>query len=224
MTLHEPATFATDVLLAIFSAGFGWRLRSASTGMAARGWWSFMFFFTALAGLAGGVFHAFGPAMPTAWANACWLGTLLALNGTSLGLMQAAAHANLGGTALRLWSRCAWIKAGLFAGWNLAHPVFASAIADYGSALIFLLVVECLGSRRPGASRFPWILAGIAASVLAALVQQMRWAPAPGFNHNDLYHVTQLAALALFYRGARTLPPGGAPLNPPPAAPPAAAA
>jgi hypothetical protein len=38
--------------------------------------------------------------------------------------------------------------------------------------------------------------------VVAAVAQQMRWDPAPTFNHNDLYHVIQALALNLFYRAA----------------------
>jgi hypothetical protein len=48
------------------------------------------------------------------------------------------------------------------------------------------------------------MLSAIALSIVAALVQQMHWAPAVAFNHNDLYHVIQAVALALFYRAGDT--------------------
>jgi len=35
----------------------------------------------------------------------------------------------------------------------------------------------------------------------AALVQAFRLAPHPQFNHNDLFHVVQMGALYLLYRG-----------------------
>jgi hypothetical protein len=50
------------------------------------------------------------------------------------------------------------------------------------------------------------MIAAVAASVAAAGVQAMKLAPHPQFNHNDLYHVIQIAAMWLFYRGVRLYP------------------
>jgi hypothetical protein len=49
------------------------------------------------------------------------------------------------------------------------------------------------------------MISAVAVSVAAAGVQAMHLAPHPGFNHNDLYHVMQIAAMWLFYRGARLI-------------------
>ena len=57
--------------------------------------------------------------------------------------------------------------------------------------------------RRDRASR--WILAGVGVSVLAAGVQASGFALHRNFNHNDLYHVIQIAAMILLYAGARRL-------------------
>ena len=47
------------------------------------------------------------------------------------------------------------------------------------------------------------MLAGVAVSVLAALVQASGFALHAHFNHNDLYHVIQIAAMFAFYKGFR---------------------
>jgi hypothetical protein len=49
------------------------------------------------------------------------------------------------------------------------------------------------------------MVAAVALSAIAAAAQASRWAPHPNFNHNDLYHVLQMGAMALFYAGAREL-------------------
>jgi hypothetical protein len=49
------------------------------------------------------------------------------------------------------------------------------------------------------------VLGAIAVSALAALVQYHRVALHQHFNHNDLYHVIQIAGVALFYRGGKLL-------------------
>jgi hypothetical protein len=43
----------------------------------------------------------------------------------------------------------------------------------------------------------------VAVSVLAGLAQASGLALHERFNHNDLYHVLQIAAMFLFYRGVR---------------------
>jgi hypothetical protein len=48
-------------------------------------------------------------------------------------------------------------------------------------------------------------------SVLAALVQQSGLTLHRNFNHNDLYHVIQLVALWLLYRGGKLTSPSKAP-------------
>jgi hypothetical protein len=47
-----------------------------------------------------------------------------------------------------------------------------------------------------------WMLGGVGVSVLAAGVQASGFALHRHFNHNDLYHVIQIAAMVLFYIGA----------------------
>ena len=82
--------------------------------------------------------------------------------------------------------------------WMLGRDDFIYVVIDTGIA--FAAVAAMHLWRFNG-----WILAGVAVSVAAAAVQASGFAPHPGFNHNDLYHVIQLAAMFLLYRGARTL-------------------
>lgn len=76
----------------------------------------------------------------------------------------------------------------------LFHDDFIWVIADTGSALA---IVGALHLWRFNG----WMLAGAGVSVAAALAQASGLALHRHFNHNDLYHVVQIAALLLFYRG-----------------------
>jgi hypothetical protein len=42
-------------------------------------------------------------------------------------------------------------------------------------------------------------------SIVAAAVQQSRLSLSAHFNYNDLYHVVQMGAMCVFYRGALRL-------------------
>ena len=73
-----------------------------------------------------------------------------------------------------------------------------------GDRLAILLIHAVPGSFRddPGARS---ILAGLLLSFVAAGVQLSRLTLHAHFNHNDLYHVIQIGAIVLLYRGARRL-------------------
>ena len=82
---------------------------------------------------------------------------------------------------------------------------FRVAAIDYTAALAVLLGGACYGLFRwhePGAT---WLIAGVVVSLIAGLVQALRVSPHRWFNHNDLFHVIEIAALYLFYRGGLLL-------------------
>ena len=70
-------------------------------------------------------------------------------------------------------------------------------------ALMVALHGWSAASRRDSASLL--VLAAVAVSALAALVQYSRFAPDGPFNHNDLYHLVQIAAMTLFYKAGKLL-------------------
>jgi hypothetical protein len=80
----------------------------------------------------------------------------------------------------------------------LAHDEFLFVVLDTGLAFAAVALLHLWKLNR-------WILAGVAVSLAAALVQASGFAPHRHFNHNDLYHVIQIAAMVLLYRGARRL-------------------
>jgi hypothetical protein len=85
------------------------------------------------------------------------------------------------------------------------RPDFRVAAADYGGALAILLVGAVYALVRwhlPGAS---WLIAGVAVSLVAGVVQARTLALHRHFNHNDLFHLIQMVALYLFYRGGAML-------------------
>ncbi len=110
-----------------------------------------------------------------------------------------------GAAGVRLRRVVGWLVAVEVAGYVLwvcwVDNDFATAVAQYGTAMSIVLVVNLVLSakRRPGAW---WIVVGVLVSFLGAGIQQAGFAPHPSFNHNDLYHVVQMAGLWCLYRGA----------------------
>jgi hypothetical protein len=86
----------------------------------------------------------------------------------------------------------------VYSAWMLRRDEFIFVVLDTGIAFAAVALLHLWKFNG-------WILAGVAVSVAAALVQASGFALHRHFNYNDLYHVIQIAAMALLYRGARQL-------------------
>ena len=212
MTLHEPTTFLTDLVLSALSAGCALALgrRARANGSPAAGWLAATLAAAGVAALAGALTHGFGPEMPPSAADALWRATLHAGGLMSFCLIASSAAAALRGPVRTAVYIAALVELVAFTGWVALHPEFRWLVFDYGLAILAsaaLHVARLRRGDRPGAA---WILAGLGVSVAAALVQRSGLALHPRFNHNDLYHVVQLLGTWLLYRGGRDLPATGA--------------
>jgi len=200
MTIHEPATLLTDFLLAALSGGLAWRLccRTPATHLAGR-WWSGALGLTALSAAVGGSYHGFAPNFPAPVAAAWWIATLLIICLLGAAMAMSLVHELAPAGRQRVWTRLIVIQLIAFGGVAIKYPVFIVAIIDYGLTLA-AWAGAAIGLRRPWRG---WMLAGVGLSVIAALVQQLHWAPSRSFNHNDLYHVIQALAIVCFYAAGK---------------------
>jgi hypothetical protein len=78
----------------------------------------------------------------------------------------------------------------------IRHDDFIWVVVDTGAALV---MVGALYLRRFNG----WMLAAVAISILAGVAQASGLRLHEHFNHNDLYHVIQIAAMLAFYRGLK---------------------
>lgn len=182
--MSEPTTALTDYALAAVSAYLGFKLVKRSR------FWALAFFALALGALLGGTWHGF-------WrSDALWKATTLSVGVASFGMIAGSAFALAAGTVRGLLTGFALVKLAAYTGWMLGHDDFIWVVLDTGIAF---LIVAALHLWRFNA----WMLAGVAASVLAGLAQASGFALHAHFNHNDLYHVIQVGAMVLLYRGVR---------------------
>jgi hypothetical protein len=157
--------------------------------------WAGAFLCLALAALAGGTWHGFPQFHP----GLLWGATEILAGLASFLMVVATARAT--GYFPKTIFCLAAVKLVLYLGWTLEHDEFIGVVIDGGSALLVVALLHAI--RRDPAWR--WIVGGVAVSVVGAGVQAAHLAPHPQFNHNDLYHVIQMAAMWLFYRGAKLL-------------------
>jgi hypothetical protein len=89
--------------------------------------------------------------------------------------------------------------------WMLGHDEFVWVIYDYGSAMVFVLAVYVYRMIFSNDQAARAIVAGVLISFGAAWIQQSDLSVGTLFNHNDLYHLTQIAALFVFHSGAQRI-------------------
>jgi len=180
--MSEPVTMLTDYALGAVSAWLGMRLFKFSK------YWAGAFLALALAAFLGGTWHGF------VQNDLLWKATLLCVGAASFGMVAGSALLATEGPLRKALVALAALKLVAYSAWMLLHDEFIWVIVDTGSALA---VVAALHLWRFNG----WMLAGVGASVAAALAQAGGLALHRHFNHNDLYHVIQIAAMLLFYRG-----------------------
>jgi hypothetical protein len=181
-------TLATDYLLTIVAAVFAarlWRVHRL---------WALAFLFTAAGSFFGGSYHGFVDAVAPLTAVLLWKLTVFSIGLASFFLLAGSGRALM---------PISIVKLVVYMSWMIVHNEFVYVIADYGLTLLIVGIVQLV---RRGRS-MPWVLASIAVSVVGAVVQQSGFALHPNFNHNDLYHVIQIVALWLLYRGGTLMSP-----------------
>jgi hypothetical protein len=189
----------TDYALGGVTGYLCWKLRS-NPCRAAR-FWRLAFAALAVAAFLGGTYHGFR-------IEALWKPTLLAVGVASFGMLVGSAYATTAGPMRVALHVAAALKLALYALWMLRHDDFLFVVADTASAMLAVAALHLLRLDNP-ASR--WMLGGVAVSLIAAGIQAGRLAPHEHFNHNDLYHVVQIAAMLLYYAGIRRMRDATAP-------------
>ncbi len=188
--MSEPMTVLTDYVLGGVAAWLS--LLLCRSPQASRRLWALAFAALAAAAFLGGTWHGF------LHSDLLWKATTLSAGVASFGMVVGSAWAVLSATARPLVATAALAKLLVYSGWMLFHDRFIYVVIDTGIAFVIVAALHLWKWNGP-------MLAGVAVSILAGLVQASGFRLHEHFNHNDLYHVIQIAALALLYRGARRL-------------------
>jgi len=207
MRITEPMTLATDYLMGACALVFAVRLLQAA-GQAG-GWpvrlWAAAMLMTATAAFVGGSYHGFVEMLAPDTGQLLWQLTLMATGIGSAALLASAVMAGTDGMLRNALIAAVLVKLAVYLWWMASRTAFIFVIADYGSALLGVVLLAWLARPTDLTPAAAWIAGGVAVSVVAAAIQALRLAPHPSFNHNDLFHVVQIAALYLLYRGGLLL-------------------
>lgn len=188
----------TDYALAGVTAALCCLLVKNNKSTAARLWAS-AFAALVVAATLGGTFHGFR-------IEGLWKPTVLVMGLASFGMLAGSARATTTGNVRRALLVAAALKLVLYEAWMLGHDEFIFVVADTASAMLAVAALHLLALDNPAAR---WILGGVAVSLIAAGIQAGRVTLHQHFNHNDLYHVVQIAAMLLYYAGVKRMTDAG---------------
>lgn len=203
----ELTTMLTDYALGVLCALLGWRLwmgGQAQTRLSVR-YWAAGIGALAVASFAGGTVHGWALIVSEPVLSALWKVTALMIGLASFCFFAGTLTASIAPALCRLLMVLPILQLMSYTTWMIGHTDFRYVIYNYGGtfAVIFLIQMYVLLIRKSRSAG--WIIAGVSVSCLAAWVQRSEIAFHPSFNHNDLYHVVQMAGIALLYRGAALL-------------------
>ena len=195
LRVTEPATVVTDYLIAMACAFF-------AVSLAARGApyeWVAGFALGGTSAVLGGTYHGFRERLSDRAATTLWLCTLLSFGVSSAAFGAGAvriARPELHHLTVHL---SALTAAGIYAVAALQRPQFGTAgrmaLLMLATFLAMALSLAAAGNLKAASFAFACVILNVAGVV----VQMRNLSPHPRFNHNDLFHVFQLAALWCLY-------------------------
>jgi len=200
-------TVLTNVILAVIAFVLTARLGlyASAEGLKAAGSIAGGLFATSLAAALGAVAHGIDPRLDPELRQRMWRGAMHMTGVIGVGTIMSVAFFAARGSVRGAILVFALLKLLWYTVAVARRPDFRLAAADYGGALAILLAGAVYARVRWGEPGAPWLIAGVLVSLAAGVVQGRRVSVHRHFNHNDLYHVIQIAALFLFYRGGTLL-------------------
>ena len=205
MTITEPATMLTDYVLALLTIYFAVQLLKIRTGQRSVQLWGAAFFATAFAAIVGGTSHGFALYLDDFWQTVIWKATVYAIGVASFCMLAGTLIATIKPPLQKWLVAVAALQFLIYALWMINHDDFKYVIYDYAPAMLAVLVLQIYSHLKLGDPAARWIIAGVLISFFAAGVQQSGFTIHQHFNHNDLYHVIQMGAIYLLFRGAGLL-------------------
>jgi uncharacterized protein DUF6962 len=203
----EPTTVATNLVLAALAFVFGARLGygAAAQGSAAGSFFGLGMLAAAVAAAFGAAAHGLDPRTDWDQRERCWRAALYTLGFASAATTASVAFFTARGSIRTALLVAAALKLLAYLVSVARRPRFRVAAADHVATLAVLLAAALYATVRWHAPGMGWLLAGVAVSLVAVLVQMRHIAFHRHFNHNDLYHVIEMVAVYLFFRGAALL-------------------
>ncbi len=200
----EPMTALTDGILAMLSMFLAGYLLSRAAGRRSVALWGWGFVVMAVCAFDGVMYHSIRVAFELSQIQVLW---------RIVPISTAAAMCCFGCAAAVAWLQppvrkvaiviiiAQFLAASVWAA-TAKSTGFGVAVAASGPVLAWLLIGAAV---RRHAAESRWIIPGVLVMGIAALVQSREGLQLGQFDNNDIFHIIQMAAMVLLYRGGALL-------------------
>jgi hypothetical protein len=200
VTLSEPVTFFTDLLITLACCVFWILMRKNIVNPYSKRYWLWFFPTLGASTLLGGLGHLLYMYAGTNLLLCSWL-----LSGLAIFFFEMDSISLVSSCRLRI-SLGASLIMKLIAFWifTLVYGNFIAVKIHAALGLLFIVfVIHLVNFLRSHALGSVFIIIGIVLATSSALIHSMRFTVSERwFNHNDLSHVVVLASLLAIYQGA----------------------
>jgi hypothetical protein len=196
----EPMTAFTDAILATWTAILAGLLFARARASSAVRLWAWAFVAATVSSLAGVAYHGFRTwfTWPVPLTLVSWKAVPIATGVAALCLGSAAALVWLNPKARRVAITILGIEFAACVIAALVNNSFVIVAVDYAPVLLALLLGAWMNRGRPASA---FIAAGVVVSFVAVGIQRLEsWQ-----YHNDVFHLIQMIAMYLLYRGGAEL-------------------
>jgi hypothetical protein len=168
---------------------------------------SALFFFmaflsSAIGAVVGGTSHGFKTNFSEHQNMIIWKITVYTIGLGSLTMLVGAVISTVSNPVLAfLLILFAVIKFVVYAWWMRDHDEFKYVIIDYAPSMFLIIIIKGISYFFIDDASSSWIIAGILVSFIAAGIQASGRGIHKHLNHNDLFHLVQMPAMYLIYRG-----------------------
>ncbi len=207
MQITEPTTMLTDYLLGLFTVILAVRLFKLNENQQENSilLWAGALVATAIAAFLGGTSHGFALHFSDFAKTAIWKATVYSIGLASFFMLSGTLFAAVANPLRKLLLGLILLKFLVYAGWMVSHDEFKYVIFDYAPAMLGVVLLQLYAYSKWKHKSAVWLISGVLISFSAAGIQMSGFTIHQHFNHNDLFHVIQIGANYLLYRGATML-------------------
>ncbi len=207
MQITEPTTMITDYLLGLFTFVLALRLFKLNGEQPQNSLrlWSGALAASAIAAFLGGTSHGFALHFSDFAKTAIWKATVYSIGLASFLMLSGTLFAVVANPLRKLLLGLVLLQFLIYAGWMISHDEFKYVIFDYVPAMLGVVLLQAYAYSKWKHKSAVWLISGVLISFAAAGIQMSGFTIHQHFNHNDLFHVIQIGANYLLYKGASLL-------------------